>query len=155
MPPSSIGGGFLMAIVLGNAYKDQLLQAVLDALPFASDDLVVGLFTNNITPTGATLKAAFTPPTWTGYAAQSWDFMSAFLNADNRAEADGDVVVWYAPSMTGLPATIYGYYVFVNDGSTTIVYSERNEDGPVTLTSPGQVYAVFMKIFLDTLGFAV
>jgi hypothetical protein len=107
------------------------------------------LFTSNHTPVQGDTLATYTAieAAFGGYAAitlNSWG--AAFTNAAHTAESD-EVVRVFTATGAGLPVTIYGCFIKLNDG--TLGYADLFQT-PVTLAAAGQTVAYQAVITLET-----
>lgn len=110
-------------------------------------DLVLRLFTNNITPAETDTAASYTEATWTGYAAVT-------LTGANWTITEG------APSQAAYPQqaltstagsqnqNCYGYYLTRSAGGR-IALAERFTDGPYQIVNNGDQIKVTPQITQD------
>lgn len=132
-------------LLVPNGGEADLLE--LRANKRAPEDLVLKLFTNNITPAETDTAATYTEATFTGYAAK------------NLLAADGAVVEG-APSELSYPLqqfdstdatnneVIYGYFV-VGATSGRLAWAERFPDGPQLMSNNGDHIQVTPKFTMD------
>lgn len=108
-------------------------------------DAQIGLFQNDWEPAETDDWGDVEAASFTGYSEQALeDWIAAFLNGDNVAESYNPTLTW---TLTGGAAqTIYGIYV--RTPADVLLYAERNPDGPVTLSLPGDPYSYTPKFKL-------
>lgn len=98
----------------------------------ASQNLVLRLYSNNITPSDTDTAGTYTEATFPGYAAitltgASWGAASGGSISYGSAQS-------FIRSSTGTAETIYGYYV-TQVSSGVLVYSERDGAGPFNVAN--------------------
>ena len=95
-------------------------------------DLVVRLYSNNITPSDTDVTATYTEATFPGYSSQT------LAGANWGAASSGSITygsqLTYTRTSTGAGETIYGYFV-TQAASGILVYSERDASAPVTMAN--------------------
>jgi hypothetical protein len=104
----------------------------------APEDLVLKLFSNNITPADSDTAASYTECNFPGYAAitlpgASWSTPSG--GTTTFAERT------FTRNVTGTPQNVYGYYV-VQLTSGVLMWSERDASGPFAMTNNGDTVRV-------------
>jgi hypothetical protein len=102
---------------------------------------VCRLFSNNVTPSTATVLSSFVEANWLGYVAvnlPAWG-APAFVAPDALSTAANPVS--FTNQSSG-PGILYGYYL--TDGSGKYGWAERDPNAPVTLT-PGQTYSITLR----------
>ena len=85
----------------------------------------LGLFTNNFTPTYATVvgDGGLTIPTYTGYALTACTLLTAYLDSDGTFTIQGQLTEFASPAdNTG--QIIYGYFVMTASSSGTYLGAE-------------------------------
>jgi hypothetical protein len=105
----------------------------------APQNLVLKLFSNNITPSDTDTAATYTEATFAGYAAitltgASWGAASAGTITYGSQQT-------FTRSTTGTTENIYGYYV-IQTTSTTLLYSERDGAAPFAVTNSGDAVKI-------------
>lgn len=100
----------------------------------APQNLVLRLFSNNITPSDTDTAGTYTEATFAGYAAitltgASWGAASAGTITYGSQQT-------FTRSSTGTLENIYGYYV-TQAVSGLLVYSERDGAAPFAITNAG------------------
>jgi hypothetical protein len=100
----------------------------------APQNLVLRLFSNNITPSDTDTAGTYTEATFAGYAAitltgASWGAASAGTITYGSQQT-------FTLSSTGTVENIYGYYV-TQAVSGLLVYSERDGAAPFPITNSG------------------
>lgn len=114
-----------MPLLVPNGGERDALQAFLNIA--APENLVLRLFTNNITPTAATVAADLTEASGNGYSGIS-------ITPGNWSIAEGDPTVASYPdttfTFTGALGNVYGYYI---TGATSgrLKWVERFSDAVV------------------------
>jgi len=80
-----------MAIVIRHTKKDDLLELQINYL----NTLTLRLFTNDLTPTGASVAGDFTECADGGYASETdVDFQAAIVNSSNQGQTTAPAVTW-------------------------------------------------------------
>ena len=111
-----------MAMIFADVGELELLDKMLKDALTVDEDYTLKLYTNNETPTQASVAGDFTEATFTGYAAKTltragWN---AATTISNKASATyGTDQTWTA----GSSQTIYGAYV-IGTTSTTLLWAE-------------------------------
>lgn len=100
----------------------------------APQNLVLKLYSNNITPADTDTAATYTENTFAGYAAitltgASWGSASAGSIAYGSQQT-------FTRSSTGTSENVYGYFV-IQVTSTVLLYSERDGAAPFAITNNG------------------
>jgi len=111
----------------------------------ATADVVLRLYTNNITPGEADVLASYTQSTGTGYGpitltGATWAV--ATVAGTTTAEYPQQTFTY-----TGAEANIYGYYV-TNAAPSLVLWAERFTDGPYSIPSGGGSVKITPKIEL-------
>ena len=100
----------------------------------AAQNLVLKLYSNNITPSDTDVAGTYTEATFAGYA--SITLAGASWNAAASGSISYGSQQTFTRSSTGAPENIYGYYV-VQLASGILVYSERDGAAPFAVTNAG------------------
>lgn len=106
----------------------------------------IGLFTDDITPSRATILADLHPPTYTGYALSAavvWG--AAFTNDNGAAEILGDGKQFPCTADSD-EETVHGYYC-ANAAGTGLLWAERFDE-PQTISQAGQNIFVLPRYML-------
>jgi hypothetical protein len=102
------------------------------------DGCWIRLFTNNITPSDASVVGDFTEATWSGYGsiqltAANWAAVSVSAHV---ATAAYTVTIAFTRTVTGSAASNYGWYV-TDAGKTKVFAAARFLSAPLTVTAAG------------------
>lgn len=125
--------------VMTDAAKTALLDLEADQL----NTLVMGLYTNPVTPDGSTVLADLDAPLDSGYLAdgtQPPGFGLAYINVDGDAQIDGTPFTWTF-SLSAGSFTVEGYYIRGSALDTTLWIVEPATT-PFEVTAAGQTYTV-------------
>lgn len=113
-----------MALVLADVGADQILKAYFNNSWPASKDFKLRLYTNDYTPVQTSVLGSFTESTAPGYTAITLSNASWTVTVGN--DPSDAVYAEQTFTFTGSGATIYGYYIEDNNGSSgTLVWAER------------------------------
>lgn len=117
-----------MALVLPDVGENIALEALVNKT--APQDLVLRLYTNNITPAETDTAATYTEATFTGYSAvtlsgASWSGAGDTVSYDLQT---------FTSSANQAAVDHYGYYL-TQATSGKLVWAERFSDGPYTITN--------------------
>lgn len=107
----------------------------------------LGLFVSNHTPVVADTKATYTAieATFAGYAQVAiTTFVSLGIDGNGNEQIQATAVVFTA-SGSGLPQTVYGYFLF--DAANKVIAAEL-DPAPFTLTSGGDTYTVTLNLYV-------
>lgn len=131
-----------MALIATNEAEILLLQIIVNMVD--NGDQVLHLYTNDVTPTDATLQAGLTESTEAGYApitlvGSSW----------TTTQVGGLTTAEYPESTFSYTtaASVYGYYV--TSTSDEIMWVERFSGAPFQLPDSGGDIAITCKLTLD------
>ena len=121
-----------MALNFPDAGENLSLEMIVNKT--APQNLVLKLYSNNITPSDTDVAGTYTEATFAGYAAitlagASWNAAAAGTITYNAQQT-------FTRSSSGAPESIYGYYV-VQFTSGTLLYSERDGAGPFSVANAG------------------
>lgn len=105
-----------------------------------STALKLHLFKNNHTPAVTDTISDYTESTFAGYAAVSMTTWTAAAIASHIATMTSDTKT-FTRSTTGTAENVYGYYV-TDNGSTILLWAERDPLAPIVLTNSGDSYTV-------------
>jgi hypothetical protein len=100
----------------------------------AAQNLVLKLYSNNITPAEGDTAATYTEATFAGYVAKT--LTGATWNAAAAGSIAYSAAQTFTRSSTGANETIYGYFV-IQTTSTVLLYSERDGAAPFNVTNAG------------------
>lgn len=105
----------------------------------APQNLVLKLYSNNITPSDTDTAATYTEATFTGYSAIT-------LTGASWGAASGGTITYgsqqtFTRSSTGTTENIYGYFV-IQTTSTVLLYSERDASAPFAVTNNGDAVKI-------------
>jgi hypothetical protein len=104
----------------------------------------VHTYSNNFTPTTASILANFTENTYAGYAAQDISNWGAPSTAAHVTTIQGDPNT-FTRSTTGAAENVYGYFV-TDQAGTTLYYAEKDPGGPRVLTNAGDSVTITPKV---------
>jgi len=126
-----------MALNVPHTGENIALEALVNKT--APQNLVLKLYSNNITPADTDTAGTYTEATFTGYSA-------ATLTGASWGSASGGTITYgsqqtFTRSSTGTTENIYGYYV-VQSSSGTLVYSERDGSAPFAVTNNGDAIKI-------------
>ena len=126
-----------MALNFPNTGENIALEALVNKT--APQNLVLRLYSNNITPSDTDTAGTYTEATFAGYSAitltgASWGAASAGTITYGSQQT-------FTRSTTGTAENIYGYYV-TQATSGTLVYSERDGAAPFAVTNAGDAIKI-------------
>lgn len=119
-----------MAINVPDVGENLALEMIVNKT--APQNLVLKLYSNNITPSDTDTAGTYTECTFTGYAAIT-------LTGASWGAASGGSIAYAQQTFTCSGAgseNVYGYYV-VQVSSGTLLYSERGTGVPFVITTVG------------------
>ncbi len=121
-----------MALNVPDVGENIALEALVNKT--APQNLLLKLYSNNITPADSDTHTTYTEATFIGYAAIT-------LTGATWSAASGGTIAYSAQqtftrSSTGASENIYGYYI-VQATSGTLVWSERDASAPFVITNNG------------------
>jgi len=108
----------------------QLLAAAPATGPFAG--ALLGLFTNNITPTRSTILADLVEAAYAGYARQAGVYSVPGRDQNGNIGSFTTRLIWQE---TGGPTAVNVYGIFLVDSTGMILYGAELFDTPITLTT--------------------
>lgn len=126
-----------MALNFPDVGENLALEALVNKT--AAQNLVLKLFSNNITPSDTDTAGTYTEATFTGYSAitltgASWGSASAGTITYGSQQT-------FTRSSTGTTENIYGYYC-IQTTSTILMYSERDASAPFAVTNNGDAIKI-------------
>lgn len=104
----------------------------------------VGLFKNNLTPTGAEVTGDFTPADFDGYAEINVPSWSNAVDSGGVAASFGGLCLFVASGPFTTPNDIYGYFLR-NRTTGEIMGSERFATGTFAVDAAGKVVPVIPR----------
>lgn len=119
-----------MAINVPDVGENLALEMIVNKT--APQNLVLKLYSNNITPSDTDTAATYTESTFTGYAAIT-------LTGASWGTASGGSIAYAQQTFTCSGAgseNCYGYFV-IQTSSGTLLYSERGTGVPFVITTVG------------------
>lgn len=119
-----------MAINVPDVGENLALEMIVNKT--APQNLVLKLYSNNITPSDTDTAATYTESTFTGYSAIT-------LTGASWGSASGGSIAYAQQTFTCSGAgseNCYGYFV-IQTTSGTLLYSERGTGVPFTITTVG------------------
>lgn len=133
-----------MTIRVPNGGELLMLGRIVNKIP--QEDLVLCLYSNNITPSETDTISTYTELTGTyGYAAKTLTGANWTTTSGDPCSADYAQQTW---TFTGAQGNVYGY--FVRGASTAaLIYAERFSDGPYNVTTNGDMIKVTPKLTLQ------
>ena len=107
-----------------------------------SEDQILKLYTNDVTPTASTTVSQFTEASGNGYA-------SITLNASSNWSVAAGVATTTPQTwnFTGALGSVYGYYL-VGATSGSLLAAEKFDNGPYTVSVNGDSITVSITISL-------
>jgi hypothetical protein len=126
-----------MALNVPDTGENIALEALVNKT--AGQNLVLKLYSNNLTPSDTDVAGTYTEATFTGYAAAT--LTGASWNAASAGTITYSAQQTFTRSATGTTENIYGYYV-VQSGSGILVYSERDASAPFAVTNNGDAIKI-------------
>lgn len=121
-----------MALNFPDVGENIALEAIVNKT--APQNLVLKLYSNNITPSDTDTAATYTEATFAGYSAIT--LTGASWNSASSGSISYSSQQTFTRSTTGTLENIYGYFV-VQASSGILVYSERDGAGPFPVTNAG------------------
>ena len=126
-----------MALNFPDVGENIALEAIVNKT--APQNLILKLYSNNITPSDTDTAGTYTEATFAGYTA-------ATLTGASWGSASGGTITYgsqqtFTRSSTGTVENIYGYFV-VQASSGTLVYSERDASAPFPVTNSGDAIKI-------------
>jgi hypothetical protein len=130
-----------MALNFPDTGENLALEALVNKT--APQNLVLRLYSNNVTPSDTDVTGTYTEATFPGYAAitlagASWNAAAAGSIAYSAQQT-------FTRSSTGAAENIYGYYC-TQLASTTLMYSERDASAPFAVTNNGDAIKITPSI---------
>jgi len=132
-----------MALVVPNQGEQIALEALLNKT--APQNLVLRLYTNDVTPGETDTEAAYTEASGDGYAAENLTASSWVVTPGAPTSAAYPQVTF---TFTGALGNVYGYYL-TQAVSGKLVYAERFSDGPYAIANNGDQIKVTPTITCD------
>lgn len=108
------------------------LEAVVNKT--AGQNLILRLYSNNITPSDTDVAGTYTEATFAGYSALT--LAGASWNAAAAGSITYSAQQVFTRNVSGAPENIYGYYC-TQAVSGILVYSERDASAPFAVTNNG------------------
>lgn len=121
-----------MALNFPDVGENLALEAIVNKT--APQNLVLKLYSNNITPSDTDTAATYTEATFAGYSAIT-------LTGASWGSASGGTITYgsqqtFTRTSTGTVENIYGYFC-IQTTSTILMYSERDSAAPAPMTNNG------------------
>jgi hypothetical protein len=132
-----------MTLLVPNAGEARMLKAVVNHT--APENLVLKLFTNNVTPGETDTAGTYTEASGNGYAAITLTGSSWTITEGAPSDAS------YAQqtfTFTGNLGNVYGYFI-VQASSGILLWAEKFSDGPYNIVNNGDQIRITPKITLD------
>lgn len=121
-----------MALNVPDVGENIALEALVNKT--APQNLVLKLYSNNITPSDTDTAVTYTEATFTGYSAAT--LTGASWNAASAGSITYSAQQSFTRTSTGVTENIYGYFI-VQAVSGTLVWSERDSSAPFAVTNNG------------------
>jgi len=139
-----------MALLVPNEGEARMIRLIVNATTAAStgENMVLGLFKNNITPASTDVLGDYTAATFTGYAAVTLTSGSWTITPGAPTSAVQTAATTFTCSGTTSEA-IYGYYLKA-ESSTYLMWAERFSDGPYTIANSGDKIILTAQLTLST-----
>jgi hypothetical protein len=134
-----------MALLLPNNGEGDALAAIVGKA--AAENLVLRLYTNDITPSETDTTATYTEATFTGYAAITLTASSWTVTEGAPGNAAYPQQT-FTSSADQAPQSVYGYY-FTRVTSGRLAWAERFPSGPYVIANNGDNVKVTPKFTLD------
>lgn len=132
-----------MTLVVSNSSEQTMLELLLNIS--SPEDLVLRLYSNNVTPSEADVAGTYTEVTGGGYA-------SVTLVPANWGITPGDPTQALHPEIiftfTGSIGNVYGYFL-TQVTSGDLMWAERFTNGPFNITTNGDQIKVTLSITLE------
>jgi hypothetical protein len=133
-----------MPLNVPNTGENIALEALVNKT--AAQNLVLRLYSNNITPSDTDVAGTYTEATFAGYA--SITLVGATWNAAAAGSIAYSAQQTFTRSSTGTLENIYGYYC-TQLASGVLVYSERDGAAPFAITNSGDNVKITPTITAD------
>jgi len=133
-----------MALLVPNNGEGDALQYFVNKA--APENLVLRLFTNNITPAETDTAATYTEASGFGYAAVT--LTGASWGAPSEGAPSSIAYAQQTFTFTGALGNVYGYYL-TRATSGRIAYAERFSDGPYNIVNNGDQIKITPTITCD------
>lgn len=132
-----------MALLVPDVGEAKMLEAIINKT--APENLVLRLFTNNITPAEGDVAGSYTEASGNGYGAltltgANW---TVATNAGTTEAAGAQQTFTF----TGALGNVYGYYL-TQATSGVLMWAERFADGPYNIVNNGDQIKVTPKLQL-------
>lgn len=132
-----------MALLVPNAGEEDALNYYVNKT--APQNLVLRLYTNNITPGETDTAATYTEASGNGYAALTLTGASWTVTPGAPSSA---AYTQQTFTFTGALGNVYGYFL-TRVTSGIIAYSERFSDGPYNIANNGDQIKITPTITID------
>ncbi len=131
-----------MTLKVPNASEQTMLENILNIT--APQDLVLKLYTNNVTPGDADVVGDYTEAAGNGYADIDLDSGDWTITPGNPSSAEQPQQTF---TFTGNLGNVYGYFI-VEAVSGKLKWAERFTDGPYNIVNNGDQIKVTPKFTL-------
>ena len=133
-----------MSLLVPDVGEQEMLKRILNYS--ATGDLVLHLYTNDVTPAEGDTVSTYTESTAAGYGASTLTGTDwTITTTTGTTEASYPQVTF---TYTDTEPNVYGYYV-TDSGGTILIWAERFSDGPYNIPSSGGEIKITPKIQLD------
>ena len=133
-----------MALLVPNCGEDIAIGLLVNK--YSPEDLVLWLFTNDITPGETDVVGDYAEATGYDYAAKVLTGANWTVTPGAPTEASYDQQTF---TFTGALGNVYGYYLTQNDTANTLILAERFTNGPYNIANNGDQIKVTPKITCD------
>jgi hypothetical protein len=132
-----------MTLVVPNAGEEKMLGNIVNKT--APENLVLKLFTNNVTPGETDTAATYTEASGSGYGSVTLTGASWSITPGAPSEA---AFAEQTFTFTGALGNVYGYFI-VETTSGVIKWAERFTGAPYNIQNNGDQIKITPKITLD------
>lgn len=131
-----------MAAVLHDEGKPWLLRLLIQNYAMR---IRLRLFSNDLTPTRATVASAYTEADFSGYSQQLPSWPTPTLDAQNEGSTQADTIT-YTHTGSSSPQTVYGWYLY--DIIDNVVIFSQRLPSPVVLSLAGDFVSIALPLKL-------
>lgn len=133
-----------MSLVLVNNGEVVALSYLLNKVT-TPEDLVLKLFTNNVTPGETDTAATYTEASGNGYAAKTLTGANWTITPGAPTSASFAQQTF---TFTGNLGNVYGYYI-VRSSTQDLIWAEKFTDGPYNIVNNGDQIKITPTITID------
>jgi len=132
-----------MALLVPNSAEIEILKYIFNQT--SPENLVIRLYSNNVTPSETDTVGTYTETTGGGYAPINLTPGNWTLLSGNPATASHTLVEWTFNASVG---NVYGYYV-TRISSGDLVWAERFTNGPYNINNVGDILRITPRLSLE------